>query len=124
MTIYDNLKPVASSLIAKFKSPKGQASYKRKVKTDDGVGGKEFTWSTIGSFDAVVIPASATEKEEAQRLSTQISHKFLVDPDDAPDITSKDAIDFDGREFNVKYPKDVAEGDVLLSIMCMEGVAQ
>lgn len=110
--------------MGRFKNPKSPAEYYRNVQVKRAGGGYSTDWQLQGTFNVVVVPASATEQLEAQRLETQITHKMLALFDEASGVTSKDQIRFDGRLFNVEYPANIAEGDMWLKIMCMEGVAQ
>lgn len=118
---YDNLKAATAPLMARFKNPKGKALHRRYTATTTALGGKTKTWAQIGSFDVIVVPASANDRMLADRLQTEISHKVLALYDDASGVTPKDRIEFDGRTFSVVYPKDIAEGEMWLSILCMEG---
>lgn len=124
MSIYDTLKTATTPLMGRFKNPKSPAEYYRNVQVKRPGGGYTTDWQLQGTFNVVVVPASATEQLEAQRLETQITHKMLALFDEASGVTSKDQIRFDGRLFNVEYPANIAEGDMWLKIMCMEGVAQ
>lgn len=120
---YERLKAATTPLMGRFKNPKGPATYERYVQVSDGGGGFETTWASQGSFEAIVLPASGTEQVEAQRLETQVSHKILALYDEASGVTSKDRILFDGRYFNVEFVGNIAEGDMWIKFMCMEGVA-
>lgn len=122
--IYERLKAATTPLMDKFKNSKGPATYERKQRTADGQGGYEIAWVSQGSFEAVVLPARGTEQFEAQRLETQVTHKILALYDEASGVTSEDKIVFDGREFNVEFVGNIAEGDMWIKFMCMEGVAQ
>ena len=121
--IYDSLKAATTPLMGRFKNPKGVATWERYTDTPNGSGGFSTSWATQGTFNIIIIPASAEEKIEAQRINTQVSHKILALYDDAVGITSKDRLSFDGRFFNVEYPLDIAEGEMWYKMMCMEGVA-
>lgn len=120
---YDRLKAATTPLMGRFKNPKGPAEWQSEDRVPDGAGGYTTAWTTQGSFDAIVIPASATEQVEAQRLETQVSHKILALWDEAQDVTTSDRIVFDGRVFNVEFAGDIAEGSMWIKFMCMEGVA-
>jgi head-tail adaptor len=123
MSIYDTLKAATTPLMTRFKNPKGPASYERNVQVARPGGGYSTDWVSQGTFNVIVIPASGTEQEEAQRLSTHVSHKLLALFDDASGVTTKDRIVFNSRVFNVEFAGNIAEGDMWLKLMCMEGVA-
>jgi len=94
----------------------------REIRSSDGAGGSNSTWSQIKSIFAEIKPVSGREVVNSQRLQAQLTHKIIVRF--TTDIRPSDRIEYNGRFFNIRAIINVEEQNKWLEIMADEGVAQ
>ncbi len=129
MTIYDQLKTATTPLMAKFKNPT-QGLWQISTRTSQGGGTYSREWSAGTPVNIIILPKSSAtptqsiEPLKSDRLQSEIAQIIYVLYDDAPTITAKDRIVFDGRAFNIMgKPQNIAEGNMWIKLTCKEGVA-
>lgn len=89
--------------------------------SDDGQGGQDITTTLFSSSQGFIFPATAKEKKESGRLTTDQMFKILVFPIVGIDTTMRVVID--GDELNIRSEVDIAIDGSLMIIMAEKGVA-
>jgi SPP1 family predicted phage head-tail adaptor len=55
-----------------------RATILRASVVTDGRGGQVKTWAPVGTVSAEIVPLSAREQEQAQRLVASVTHSYLM----------------------------------------------
>lgn len=121
-TIYDRVKASAPRLMKRFKNPQ-QIEIQEKQTVSDGMGGTTVSWVTVATVDAVVMPMSARERLEADRLESSVTHKVYMLADDVTALTATHRLKFGARVFNNARPQDIAEAGAWVRVDAEEGAA-
>lgn len=69
----------------------------------DGSGGATETWTTYATVWAEVRPMSGRERQNAERIEGMADYVFVIRKRD--DVTEKHRILWEGRYFNIRFPK-------------------
>lgn len=91
----------------------------RESQVQDNVGGYSSSWSTLSQPFAFIKPMSGNERFWANRLESNLTHRIFLRY--ITDITTKDRIIYDGREFQIRAIINVEERDKWLELHCVEG---
>jgi SPP1 family predicted phage head-tail adaptor len=121
MSIYSTMRGAATSLIAKFKNDV-QVIHQRQTRTADGAGGVAVVWTTVGTYDAAVMPVTGSESVDLDRANVSATHAIYLKYADGVLIEAGDRISFDDRIFNVAWRENIGEANAAYKIMCDEGV--
>jgi SPP1 family predicted phage head-tail adaptor len=81
----------------------------RNTPTQDGEGGPVDSWAMHKTVWASVEPLLGQERLLAQQVTATLSHKFRWRTVDAPAVTPRDRISWDGRYFDIHQVLDVRE---------------
>lgn len=94
----------------------------QEVRTADTGGGASLSWSTIKTIWAEVMPVSAREDMQGEKLSGRTTHKIITRYDSG--ITTDMRLLLGARIFNIRGVRNVEERGRFLEIIAEEGVAQ
>lgn len=91
----------------------------RESTTTDIVGGQSSTWATLIEPFALVKPVTGTERYQAMKLETNITHRIYIRY--VADIKTTDRIIFNSREMQIRSIIDLEERNKWLELHCVEG---
>jgi SPP1 family predicted phage head-tail adaptor len=88
----------------------------------DGQGGVEGSWTTHASnVRGALRPVSGNERYFGQQLESAVTHHFFMRYRN--DITAKQRLVYEGRNFQVRAVIDIEERKQWLDLLVEEGVA-
>ena len=90
----------------------------RRTRTSDGQGGFTIGYSSVGTVNGRMRPASSNEKEVAAAMQRNISHVLYVEVD--ADIERGDRVTFDGLTVDVLAIREPSLMGHHLEIDCLE----
>ena len=91
----------------------------RETTAVDNTGGYSSGWSVVLSVYAAIQPVNGFEKLHSMQLKTNVSHKMYLRYTN--NITTKDRIIYDNREFQIRAVINVEERSKWLEIIANEG---
>lgn len=80
-----------------------RVTFRRKVKTPDGMGGSSFSWQDIDTVWAKVRPMTGREREHSDRVNASSNYILVIRS--RTDLTEKDTVVWSGTEFNMRFIK-------------------
>lgn len=97
---------------------------RREAEVSDGLGGQTLTVSTLAEVWAHVRPATGSERAIFERLDAQATYVFTIR--NRPDITIEhnDRIEWDGVDYNIRFPAYPGKREMYFEITAERGVAQ
>lgn|SRR5690606_765469 len=78
-----------------------RVTFRKEVKTSDGMGGNSTTWQDIATVWAKVRPMSGSEREHADRQNAEANYLMIVRP--RTDIDESCVAVWNDIEFNVRF---------------------
>ena len=96
----------------------------RRSTTDDGMGGQDPEWVLEDTQRGALIPMSAGQRFQAQKLEMTVTHKIVMRWSNLITVDADLKLVHDGREFNIRGVLNVEERDRFIEIMADEGVVQ
>ncbi len=90
----------------------------RRTRTSDGQGGFTIGYSSVGTVNGRMRPASSNEKEVASAMQRNISHVLYVEVD--ADIERGDRVTFEGLTVDVLAIREPSLMGHHLEIDCLE----
>lgn len=83
---------------------------RRKVRTSDGAGGYDSTWTDVVTCWSAPRPMSGREREQAMRLNAQSNYVFTVRDSIIREnsVDERDVIYWHGVQFNIRFIPDKA----------------
>ena len=120
MSIYDNSKPLATKLMAKFKNP-SELTFEEETKVSDGLGGYTHTWATKFVCDGAVIPLNSSELLTSMQLQDESTHKAHIEVASGTPTTN-DRLQFKGVTYNITGVLNIAESDAMYTVFLKSGV--
>lgn len=98
--------------------------FQREQRVPDGGGGWTASWAALCFAWAKAVPLSGTERDAAEQVAAQITHRFTVRRSQAlADITAADRILWQGRVFNIRRIADAGARPSFLDVDAEAGVA-
>lgn len=98
-----------------------QVTIQRQVRTEDGAGGGEISWSDVGTVWAEIKPARASEKFFAQKLEQNVTHTVKLR--DRFELESDQRLKFGDRVFHIRGVLNPDERNRWTILNCEEGTA-
>ncbi|UEM08068.1 phage head closure protein (plasmid) [Skermanella rosea] len=90
-----------------------------KMRTPDGIGGGTLAWSEVGKAWASIMPYRGLEVWRSMQTETPVSHKIRMRHRN--DVTTRNRILFGTRVFDIVQCINVAEENIVLELLCVEG---
>src|SRR5690606_13781910 len=98
-----------------------RVTFRREVRTDDGMGGSTLSWQDIATVWAHVRPMNGNERLASAQVESHANYLIVAR---APrDVQEKDIAVWNGRELNVRFVKRRRAQDLFLEIEAEMGVA-
>lgn len=98
-----------------------RVTFKREVRTPDGMGGATVEWQEIATVWAMVRPMSGRERERAGRVDAE--RMYVIKIRNREDLTEKDIAEWRGRTLNLRAVKYAGPREMYLFIDAEMGVA-
>ena len=98
-----------------------RVTFRREVRTPDGMGGSTVDWQDITTLWAMVRPMSGRERERAGRLDAEQMYVLMIR--NREDLTEKDIAVWRGRTLNLRTVKYAGPREMYLYIDAEMGVA-
>lgn len=100
----------------------------QEVRTPDGAGGYDKSWSDVADLWAEIVPVTGTLSKGAAtqlllgaQVQHEISHKILLRYRDG--VTAAMRLVYESRIFHIRYVADAGENRETLQLLVMEGAA-
>ena len=98
-----------------------RVTFKREVRTPDGMGGATVEWQDIATLWAMVRPMTGRERERTNRVDAEMM--YVIKIRNREDLTEKDIAEWRGRTLNLRAVKYAGPREMYLEIDAELGVA-
>lgn len=99
-------------------------TFKRESRSNDGIGGSVRVWVDVDSVPTVwaaVRAKSGRERYDIDRVDAEAGYVFVIRS--RSDIDERNAIDWNGRRFNIRFVRNVGGRPLYMEIDADQGVA-
>lgn len=91
------------------------------VKYENELGETSYKFKKINSLWASIVPQTGSlQKQQAETILTNVTHKIIVRYSAGKDITKDMQIHFNSRTFDIRYILNPYERNETLEIFCQE----
>ena len=91
------------------------------IKTTNEIGENSIFYGKIKSLWAHIVPQTGSlQKQQADTLLSNVTHKIIVRYESGKDITKDMQIHFKNHRFEIKYVSNPYYGNETLEIFCQE----